>query len=162
MNVDVIKMCALSSRRMTTNKFLLLFLILSVWPPVTENTNRLATEIHVITSHASNHQEAAEFCEATYGGSLIDSNDVNLLYNDVNARQFRNKIHNDVNLFWMKESFVTWASRNRSTRIRGPSLRAHSWQNCANSGRWRKLAPRHITPRQMAWWRETIDCWATV
>ena len=103
MDVDVIKMCALSSRRMTTNKFLLLFLILSVWPPVTGSTNRLATEIHVITSHASNHREAAEFCEVTYGGSLIDSNDVNLLYNDVNARQLNIKIDDENNLFWTRQ-----------------------------------------------------------
>ena len=89
-----------------------------------------STEIHVITSHASNHREAAEFCEVTYGGSLIDSNDVNLLYNDVNARQFRNKINDDVNLFWMKESLNNsgqflqmfllrfWERRNRDMSIK--------------------------------------------
>ena len=62
-----------------------------------------STEIHVITSLASSHQEAAEFCEVTYGGSLIDSNDVNLLYNDVNARQFKDMIGDDINLFWTKQ-----------------------------------------------------------
>ena len=68
------------------------------------NTDDVAlTQIYIVTSNISSYPDASEYCQQEYGGSLIDNDDVNLLYSDANSHLLAGKIDNDVNLFWTNE-----------------------------------------------------------
>ena len=61
------------------------------------------TQIYIVTSNISSYPDASEYCQQEYGGSLIDNDDVNLLYSGANSHLLAGKIDNDVNLFWTNE-----------------------------------------------------------
>ena len=63
------------------------------------------TRLYVVTTNASSHRQAGEYCANEFGGSLIDNDDVSLVYDDANIHLFGDDViagDGDVNLFWTK------------------------------------------------------------
>ena len=64
------------------------------------------TKLHIVSSNASSHREADDYCASEFGGSLIDNDDVSLLYDDANLHLWADGVIGDddeVKLFWTKE-----------------------------------------------------------
>ena len=71
-----------------------------------------STQLHVVTANVSSYEDARQYCQQQYDGTLIDNDDVNLLYSDVDIAR---SLTNDVNLFWTNEH-VEYTGR-RSIRV---------------------------------------------
>ena len=59
-----------------------------------------STQLHVVTANVSSYEDARKYCQQLYDGTLIDNDDVNLLYSDIDIVR---SLKNDVNLFWTNE-----------------------------------------------------------